>query len=187
MTDFDRCKRLVKAVESLSKTEIEELFKIIHKKNTNYTRNNNGIFINLAWVSDEILDELEHYVQFCNSSHIELKKYESICDVLNNSIKNTKNEGQKLNNLKIKQQKTISKQTPQSTSEVLNTIKIKSDLDMNATEETIEAIEDEPGVYSMLSSSVRYTMFKKKFAKLAYQTRLQDYESDLQKDNYVYV
>ena len=106
---------------------------------------------------------------------------------LNNSIKNTKNEGQKLNNLKIKQQKTLAKQVPQSTSEVLNTIKIKSDLDMNATEETIEAIEDEPGVYSMLSSSVRYTMFKKKFAKLAYQTRLQDYESDLQKDNYVCV
>jgi hypothetical protein len=131
MVDFDRCKKLVKAVESLSKTEIEELFKIIHKKTANYTRNNNGIFINLAWVSDDIIGELENYVQFCNSSHIELKKYESICDVLNNSIKNTKNDTQKLN-FKIKQQKTTKQNAthsatqnpPQSTTEVLNTINL---------------------------------------------------------------
>ena len=191
MLEYDRCKRLVKAVESLSKTEIEELFKIIHKKTSNYTRNNNGIFINLAWVPDDIIVELENYVQFCTTSHIELKKYESICDVLNNSIKTSKTDQK--TTFKVKQQRSIKQnqtnQTNQNSvtnvSEVLNNIKIKSDIDMNASEEIIDAIEDEPGVYSMLSSSVRYTMFKKKFAKLCYQTRLQDYESDLQKDKYI--
>jgi len=184
MVNFERCKVLVKAVEKLSKTEVEELFKIIHKKTTNYTRNNNGIFINLAWITDDILEEMEHYVQFCNSSHIELKKYESICDVLNNSIKNTKIDTQK--NFKNKQLKVPTMKTSisnqQSTSEVLNTIQIKSESDMNVNDDTIE---DEPGIYSMLSSSVRYTMFKKKFAKQCNQIRLQDYTSDLVRDTYV--
>ena len=191
MLDYDRCKKLVKAVESLSKTEIEELFKIIHKKTSNYTRNNNGIFINLAWVPDEIIVELENYVKFCTTSQIELQKYESICDVLNNNINSSKTEQK--TNFKIKQQRSI-KQNNQINnassnnvivSDVLNNIKIKSDVDMKTIEENIDIIEDEPGVYSLLSSSVRYTMFKKKFAKLCYQTRLQDYESDLQKENYI--
>jgi hypothetical protein len=188
MVNYERCKRLVKAVESLSKTEIEELFKMIHKKTTNYTRNNNGVFLNLAWVSDDIIEEMENYVQFCTSSHIELKKYESICDVLNNSIKNTKTETQKI--YKTKNIKTTTKANAStsanqpSTTEVLNNIQIKSELDMNAND---DVQEDDAGVYSMLSSSVRYTMFKKKFAKQCYQTRLQDYTNDLVKDDYICV
>ena len=197
MVNYERCKRLVKAVESLSKTEIEELFKMIHKKTTNYTRNNNGVFINLAWVSDDILEEMENYVQFCTSSHIELKKYESICDVLNNSIKYTKTETQKT--YKTKNIKTTSKSNTNasssisnanhtsavnqpSTAEVLNNIQIKSELDMNAND---DVQEEDTGVYSMLSSSVRYTMFKKKFAKQCSQSRLQDYTNDLIKDDYI--
>lgn len=182
MVNYERCKELVKAVENLSKTEVEELFKMIHKKTTNYTRNNNGIFINLAWVHENILEEMEKYVQFCTSSRIELKKYESICDVLNNNIKNTKTDTQK--NLKNKQIKipTTKITTPQSTSEVLNTIKIKSETDMNVNDDTIE---DEPGVYSMLSSSVRYTMFKKKFAKQCPQPRVQDGTNELIKEDFI--
>jgi hypothetical protein len=83
MVNHDRCKQLVKAVENLSKTEIEELFKMIHKKTANYTRNNNGMFLNLTRMDDEILGKLEDYVQFCNRSQTELLKFESICDVLN--------------------------------------------------------------------------------------------------------
>jgi len=181
MVNHDRCKQLVKAVESLSKTETEELFKMIHKKTANYTRNNNGIFINLAWVTDDIIEEMENYIQFCTSSRIELKKYESICDVLNNSIKNTKSDTQKTC-FKNKQVKAVANKS--TTNELLNKIKIKTEADMNMNE---YVIDEEPGVYSMLSSSVRYTMFKKKFAKLCYQSRLQDYASELVKEEYICV
>ena len=181
MVNYDKCKKLVKAIESLSKTEIEELFKMIHKKTINYTRNNNGVFLNLAWVSDDILEELENYVQFCTSSCIELKKYESICDVLNNSIKNTKTDTQKLYKYKASKIVINKPSTQPSTTEVLNNIQIKSESDMNGD----DAIDDEPGLYSMLSSSVRYTMFKKKFAKQCNQSRLQDYTNELVKETYV--
>ena len=188
MVNHERCKRLVKAVENLSKTEIEELFKMIHKKTTNYTRNNNGVFINLAWVPDDIIEEMENYVNFCTSSHIELKKYESICDVLNNSIKQTKSDTQKIYKnkpVKVALSKATSSNTQQktaiSTPEILNNIQIKGDEDMTANYETLD---DEPGIYSMLSSSVRYTMFKKRFAKQCVQSRLQDYTSDLQPEEY---
>ena len=68
--NIDRCKQLVNIVKKLSKTETEELFKMIHKNIKNYTRNNNGVFINLAWVDNDILEKIEQYVHFCSSSRI---------------------------------------------------------------------------------------------------------------------
>ena len=79
---LQRCKSLVMAVEKLSHTEIEELFKLIHRRRTMYTRNNNGVFLNLTWLDEDTLTCLESYVQFCTRSRTELLKFESICDVL---------------------------------------------------------------------------------------------------------
>lgn len=84
----ERRRRLVNAVEKLSETEIEELFKMIHNCGCNYTKNNNGIFLNLAWIDEELLQKLEKYIEFCNKSCIEIKKYESLCDVLNLKLHN---------------------------------------------------------------------------------------------------
>jgi hypothetical protein len=83
----ERCKQLVAAVENISQNEMEEIFKMIHNHGCAYTRNNNGLFINLAWIPEELLKELEQYVKFCNRSQTELKKYESICDVLNTKLR----------------------------------------------------------------------------------------------------
>lgn len=86
----ERCKRVVSAIANLESTEKMELFRLLHKCKCEYTRNNNGIFINLSWLSDEILDKIEQYISFCNKSHNEVHHYESICDVLNKNIHDTK-------------------------------------------------------------------------------------------------
>ena len=83
---------LCKNIEILSSNEIEEVFKILYKNNSTYTKNNNGIFVNLNWLSDETLIIIDNYVNFCIKSHNEINKYEDICSLLNISINNNKDK-----------------------------------------------------------------------------------------------
>jgi hypothetical protein len=84
--DPDKHKKLVSEIHVLSQVEIEEIFRIIHESKCDYTKNNNGIFINLARLPADILEQIEKYVRFCNASKQELTKYESLCDVLNHKM-----------------------------------------------------------------------------------------------------
>jgi len=84
----DRCKRLVGAIQGLSVMEQEELFKLLFKNKCDYTQNNNGIFINLSWSSDEILDIIEQFINFCICSQNELDKVESHCKELELEVTN---------------------------------------------------------------------------------------------------
>lgn len=86
MDRVDRCKRIAAAAETLSQTETEELFRILHKHRFDYTRNNHGVFINLSWVPDTVLKQMEEYIDFCHQSKHELMKYESLCDALNTKL-----------------------------------------------------------------------------------------------------
>ena len=84
--DQERYKRLVSDIQALSQVEVEEIFRIIHESKCGYTRNNNGIFVNLAWLNPTTIEQIEKYVRFCNASKRELTKYESLCDVLNHKM-----------------------------------------------------------------------------------------------------
>lgn len=82
------CKNIKSQLEQLSENEIEELFKIIYKNNNNYSKNNNGIFINLSWLDYDTIVKINNYINFCIKSHNEINKYEVICNMLNDSINN---------------------------------------------------------------------------------------------------
>jgi len=79
-------------IGSLNNNELEEIFKIIYKNNNNYTKNNNGVFINLNWLNDDTLNQINNYINFCIKSHNEINKYEDICNMLNESINNNNKE-----------------------------------------------------------------------------------------------
>lgn len=134
--DNDRCKRIVSAIQNLEQTEIMELFRLLHKCKCEYTRNNNGIFINLSWLSNEMLDQIEQYVAFCSKSHNEVRRYESICDILNKNIN---------------KQKTA--HTQDST---------EADIGVNLGD-TINRYDKKQT--SKMSSSMRFYLLKKRFAK----------------------
>jgi hypothetical protein len=69
-------KNLIKLVNQLCLTEHIEIFKIIKKNDTIYTKNNNGIFINLSNISDDQLDEIEHFTSFCIKNNVVLDEYD---------------------------------------------------------------------------------------------------------------
>jgi hypothetical protein len=89
MENSDRqeiCKNIKMRIANLSQNEIEEIFKIIYKNNNNYSKNNNGIFINLSWLDMDTINKIDNYINFCIKSHNEINKYEVICNMLNDSI-----------------------------------------------------------------------------------------------------
>jgi hypothetical protein len=87
----DLCKKIKNDIQFLHQNELEEIFKIIYKTNNNYSKNNNGIFINLSWINEDVIIKINNYIDFCIKSHNEINKYENICnnfsDVINNKDK----------------------------------------------------------------------------------------------------
>ena len=73
-------------VSKLTESENLELFKIILDTKANYTRNNNGIFLNLNWIEEELLVKINNYILFCMKSQNEISKYELMKTLLNDSI-----------------------------------------------------------------------------------------------------
>jgi hypothetical protein len=168
----DRYKNIVNIIENLSNTEIEEIFKMIHKHGCSYTRNNNGLFINLAWMPEDLLNELEQYVKFCNRSQTELQKYESICHVLNINLKDIHKK--KSNDTYLQVPKTHIPAV-----EIHEIDLIPSEIDIIQTED--DEIE-KPG--SKISSSMKYTLLKKKFAKISINN-FGNIENDLKHEQYI--
>ena len=86
MNKKDLCKNIQNNVSRLTNIEIIELFKIILETGENYTKNNNGVFININWLNDETLNKINDYISFCIKSQNEITKYELMKSLLNESI-----------------------------------------------------------------------------------------------------
>jgi hypothetical protein len=167
----ERCKALVESVKLLSDMENEEIFKMIYKYNSTYTRNNNGIFVNLSWLSEDLLEKLELYVKFCNRSQNEIKKYESLCDVLNLKL----HETSMLHKDEIKKEKEKEKEKD----------KIDNDKRLADEMEELEDLQDnEINCNSKISSSMRFSLLKKRFSK-QYTFNYQSYQNNLQTECYI--
>jgi hypothetical protein len=87
MNKIELCKQIQTNINRLSNNEIVEIFKIINETDTSYTKNNNGIFLNLNWVDEETLIKIDNYINFCIKSQNEISKYEMMKSLLNDSIK----------------------------------------------------------------------------------------------------
>lgn len=132
----DRCKIIESMIKNLSSTQLEGVFKILKQNNCEYTINNNGVFFNLSRLEPHVLDKTEQFVTYCIESKKELDKYESICRELNENL-DTKKENEK---------------------EVLPEEIIEIDLEKT----TIEVAKR---IAPRMSSSMKYYLLKKKFAK----------------------
>jgi len=86
MNKIEICKQIQGNIQRLSDNEIMEIYKIIKSSDTNYTKNNNGIFLNLNWVDDNTLQKIDDYIQFCIKSQNEISKYEMMRNLLNDTI-----------------------------------------------------------------------------------------------------
>ena len=195
-THVQRCQAIVAAVDNLSVTETYELFKILHQKQTMYTRNNNGVFLNLTWLDESILSCVEDYVKFCTHSRAELLKFESICDVLNKKHSHkpevTDNVGMKKSTHAMEMISNRYSSVPfkrqfmsnsYSNKSAPTTIKEQTDENQEETTEVDGILNGVAPVCNnvKMSSSMRFSLLKKRYAKQCSETSC---ESDLRHDSF---
>ena len=155
----ERCRRIVHNIDTLSQNEVEELFRMIHRHNYNYTRNNHGVFINLSWIPEDMVVLMENYIEFCHRSKVELQKYESICDVLSTRMHEDREKDAALNTT-VPYQRSITSYAKQ-----------------------VDASGDKSN--AKISTSLRFYLLKKKFAKLS--SLPNNYENDLKQEDYMLI
>lgn len=56
-------------ISELGLVENIEIFKILQKNNVKYTENNNGIFVNMAKLSQKTIDDLEAFLTFIKNNN----------------------------------------------------------------------------------------------------------------------
>lgn len=82
-------KVLFEKINTMTRTEHEEIFKIIREKNSdvNYSRNKNGVFLNLSSLTDDTIEHINNFVNYCISNKKELDDYDkkiNECKINNN-------------------------------------------------------------------------------------------------------
>ena len=92
-------KKLLELVKNLSNIEYNEIFNIIQENNCQYSGNNNGIFINLQNVSDEIIDKIFNFLEFIKKKKEELNEKDVVLENIKKDIQ--VNETEHFDNTKI--------------------------------------------------------------------------------------
>jgi hypothetical protein len=83
---IELCKYIQTNVDKLSEIEINQIFKILYESKSTYSKNNHGVFCNLSWLNEEILDKIYTYIQFCLESHNEIHRYEMIKSLMTDNM-----------------------------------------------------------------------------------------------------
>ena len=62
---YEERKNIFEHIKVLVNSEQEEIFRIIRKTKENYTENSNGIFFDLATISEFTFVQINEYLKFC--------------------------------------------------------------------------------------------------------------------------
>ena len=78
-------KKLIEQCKNLSNQEYLEIFNIISKDNCQFSKNKNGVFINLSNVSENTINKILNFINYIKYNKEDLLKHE---EVINNVKKN---------------------------------------------------------------------------------------------------
>ena len=87
--DIEKLKKMKKKISILNENEHIEIFNIIKQDGLKYTENNNGIFINMKKICDDTLDNIDHFITFCNKNNHMLSNDKKIRNSYNRYIIDT--------------------------------------------------------------------------------------------------
>ena len=65
MATYDDRRQFLEQLGILSRSEMEEVFRIIKRNNDIYSENTNGIFFNVAELRDQTFIQLNEFMRFC--------------------------------------------------------------------------------------------------------------------------
>ena len=79
---------MCKMIESFPKEEHIKILEIIKSKITNISENNNGCFIHMEELSNDTLNEINHYIEYVNKKENEITCIENEKELMKNNINN---------------------------------------------------------------------------------------------------
>lgn len=84
-------KALFEKISGMTKTEHEEIFKIIRSNNnsTGYSKNKNGVFFNMSTLDNSVIEKIDNFVNYCMNNKKELDDYDkkiNECKINNNLV-----------------------------------------------------------------------------------------------------
>lgn len=107
--NIDDLKNLRNLIDNIDEFHHKKIFDIIKKHNMNYSKNKNGIFVNMNTLSDDVLKELKEYLKYIN------KQEETFSD-----IEKIKNEFKKEFFNKIEENVIVKENKDNTTSNIIN-------------------------------------------------------------------
>ena len=84
MDDYEQRKEFCKELTSLSRPELEEVYRILRREGGEFSENSNGIFFDVASLPAHIFDALWKFLQFCKSNAKDLEERSKL--IVNMSI-----------------------------------------------------------------------------------------------------
>jgi hypothetical protein len=82
MDDYERRKDLCKDIDLLSKSEKEELYRILRREGGEFSENSNGIFFDVAILPVPVFEALEKFIHFCKTNAKELEERSKLIDTM---------------------------------------------------------------------------------------------------------
>ena len=76
--NIDELKNLRNLIDNIDEFHHKKIFEIIKKYNMNYSKNKNGIFVNMNNLSQPVLDELKNYLLYINKQEKTFSDIEKI-------------------------------------------------------------------------------------------------------------
>jgi len=78
-------KNLQKQISELTEHEQTEIYRLFVKYDCKYTKNNNGVFINMNTLSPEVIDEIKKLIEYSNNNiQLEIER----TNIVNSYIEN---------------------------------------------------------------------------------------------------
>jgi hypothetical protein len=72
--DYEHRKEFCKEINSLSRPELEELYRILRREGGSFSENSNGIFFDVATLPAHVFDALWKFILFCKTNAKDLEE-----------------------------------------------------------------------------------------------------------------
>lgn len=90
-----------KKIELLNKTRQIEILKLFLKHNISVTENNNGSFVNMTYLNDECLEDINQYLKYIEDQDITLNTIETVKEEIENNYFKSAEETETENKINI--------------------------------------------------------------------------------------
>ncbi len=80
--EYERRKRVWETVKTLSKSEQEELFRILKRANAEFTENTNGIFFDIGKLEQVVFEQIVKFLEFCAQNRVNFEKRDKEMETL---------------------------------------------------------------------------------------------------------